>query len=164
MIHLNVGCGEFTAPGWVNMDLHNKPPRRPDMLGSILAIPLDDNTCSHVYAGHIFEHIEEEFIWMALSEVKRVLYPGGQLMIVGPDMDRTQKRMKTIRSAIVGGGHRWPGDAHQWVATEAKMLSHLDGWDTTPIPIREVPPPWPVVSRIFWQFAILCLPRPEESA
>lgn len=157
-LRLNIGCGEFPAKGWINMDIHTAGPR-PDILGTIFDIPLPGESCKQVYCGHVLEHIPKEEVKSALEEVRRVLRPDGELLIVGPDRLRTKPHDHVLRRTIARGGRRWPGDEHQWVSTERAMRDLLTDWAYTPISISKVPRKWPVVSRAYWQFAILCYPR-----
>lgn len=140
------------------MDLHDKPPRKPDLVGSLLDIPLETNSCLRVYCGHVLEHLEKPDVYVALNEIRRVLKPSGLLMIVGPDWDRTKKTDYQVKKWMKCGAGRWPGDAHKWIATEKEMVSFLENWHYSCIDIAEVGKEWPVVSHVYWQFAILCAP------
>ena len=45
-------------------------------------VEIDDNSYDVVVSGQLFEHIE--FFWLVLSQIERVLKPGGYLCIVVP--------------------------------------------------------------------------------
>lgn len=158
---LNVGCGEFPAEGWVNIDVSDAQPPSPDIVASALALPFEDDAFGRIYCGHLLEHLTFDEVAIALREFERVLAPVGELMVVGPDADRARTSWPDVLPTIEGGERRWAGDAHQWTATEARTLVLLReaGWQAEPLPIEDVPVGWPVVSRVGWQFAITARPR-----
>jgi predicted SAM-dependent methyltransferase len=82
---VNVGCGPFGQPGWVNFDLYGHS-------GVTLPVdcrwrmPLADGSCRGIHVEHYFEHLEPvrerpRF----LSECLRCLQPNGILRIIVPD-------------------------------------------------------------------------------
>jgi len=139
------------------MDLHDGD--GVNLIGSLLDIPLKDGSCSDVYCGHVLEHIAPEQVKDALAEVRRVLAPSGELMIVGPDLDRARPD-DPIREVIIGEHPKSlrAGDIHLWVSTEERMLDFIDlyDWRYVCLDINSVSRKWPVVSRIYWQYAIKC--------
>lgn len=156
---LNIGCGDFYAQGWTNVDqvkIDGGP--QPDVIASAEKLPFRKSSTTHVYAGHVLEHIALEDIPAVLKEFDRVLRKAGLLMLVGPDLDRALQSYPGMVDAIRNGGCRWEGDKHLWESTETKTLEILreNGWTVTAIPIEDVDEDvWPVVSKIGWQFAIL---------
>jgi hypothetical protein len=98
-----------------------------------------------------------------LDEVRRVLADDGMLLVVGPDIDRalqtgaTQQVLDDIRGAD-SGRWRWPEEGHAWVPTEQETTAILydNGFDCRPIRPVSVPGDWPIVSRVDWQFALVC--------
>jgi SAM-dependent methyltransferase len=58
----------------------------PDLIGSITDIDMPDNTVDAIYASHILEHVERWHVERALSECYRVLRPGGDMVLVTPDL------------------------------------------------------------------------------
>ena len=156
-MRLNLGCGAYPADGWVNVDLRDDGPK-PDVVADLADLPFDDGSADAVYAGHVFEHVGLEDIPAALQEIDRVLVSDGVLMIVGPDLARAETSYPEAIPDIVPGDPNpdRPGEAHLWESRESLMLQILtdNGWTAKPLPIMAVPYPWPVVSRIGWQFAI----------
>ena len=156
---LNLGSGPFPAgDGWTNVDAHEL--EGVDLVANILDLPLEDGSVELIYAGHVFEHLTYlDQLPIALEEMKRILAPGGTMMVVGPDLDR----------ARAGWPHEvdgmWPTDPdglepmlHSWPPTAPMMRDALvhAGWNAAEIPIADVPKLWPVVSYIGWQFAFDC--------
>lgn len=153
-LQLNVGCGEFRAPGWVNVD--RAPHLEPDLVASADQLPHATGSVARIYAGHVLEHLAwPEQVDDALREFHRVLEPGGRLMVVGPDIDRADPADVELVESIRYGGQRWEGDCHLWACTEALVVEALERvfGNAHPVPIVAVPVYWPVVSRIGWQCA-----------
>lgn len=162
-IIVNLGCGEFPASGWVNVD--RQPFPGVDFAVDITSLPWGDGQVDLVYAGHVLEHLTyADELPRALAEIHRVLDPNGQLMVVGPDLDRAIARfpdqVPNIWPGAVPREGSPAGACHQWPSTvpETTLALQAAGFQTTEIPIREVGAPWPVVSHIGWQFAISCRP------
>lgn len=85
---VNIGCGPFGKPGWVNFDLfaHQGTAMRVD---SRRALPLSSSSCRGIHVEHYFEHLEpgrERPTFLA--ECRRCLEPGGVLRIIVPDARR----------------------------------------------------------------------------
>jgi len=88
MDYLNLGCGYRYHPEWTNVDFvstgegviaHN--------LRS--GLPFPDNHFEVVYHSHVLEHFHyalDNELLNVLTEWKRVLQPGGQLLISVPDL------------------------------------------------------------------------------
>lgn len=157
---LNLGCGEHHADGWVNVDGFEGS--RADVITDIRTLPFTDGSASHIYAGHVLEHVHPDALPDVLREIRRVLAPDGQLCIVGPDCDRIDRDKDSALYAMAAEGHDGlginPYAPHLWSCTEALILAYLGECfpDATPIPVADVPECWPVVCRTeAWQCAIL---------
>ena len=161
-MRLNLGSGDHPAPApWVNVDTW--PGARPDVVADLRRLPFPDAAAEYVYCGHVLEHISLPEVTVALTEIRRVLAPGCRLCIVGPDYDRAanadhpEAGDPVLLGAIRDGGDRWPGDRHLWLSTEATALVAVREVfaDAEPVPVAELHPGWPTVSRVWWQFAIV---------
>lgn len=87
-IRLNLGSGDLTLDGWINIDMCLNP--------KVLAMKLprglrrfDDNSVNYIYTSHFFEHLEypgeaSDFV----KECHRILAPGGGLRIVVPGIEK----------------------------------------------------------------------------
>lgn len=164
---LNIGCGEFYADGWVNIDVVSNEQVHPDIIGSLLQLPppAELSNVEMVYLGHILEHIPYSQVPQALTLLWRRCVAGARVAIVGPDVDRAgalhaanQLDWHTVTGALCGE-LRWPGDEHQWMCTETRLArvvkaSGLKRVHTVPI-ASQLLDNFPVSSRAPWQCAIV---------
>lgn len=158
-MRVNVGCGEYYAQGWTNVDMTKVDGGpQPDIIASADKLPFRKSSVTHIYAGHVLEHIALEDVPAVLAEFHRVLRKAGQLMLVGPDLSRALLSFPEVVDDIRYGGARWAGDKHLWESTEEKTVGLLQdaGWNIEVLPIESLDESvWPVTSKIGWQFAIL---------
>lgn len=87
---LNLGCGDRYLPGWVNVDFvsHSKDVITHNLL---LPLPFENEEFDAVYSSHVLEHFSKIEASNFLSEIHRVLKPGGILRIAVPDLERFAK-------------------------------------------------------------------------
>ena len=160
---LNVGCGEFYQPGWVNVDLAADASRRIDVAATATALPFAPGSLQAAYCGHVLEHLPLDLVTTVLSGLRATLASGAKLMVVGPDVDRADAMF--LRGEIGAGdlndirygGNRWPGDQHLWPSRERTLVECMEAAgfiQVAAVPIAAVGHEWPVVSRIGWQCAV----------
>lgn len=83
---LNIGCGQAHVKGYVNCDVQAGK-RTPDLICDARSVPLDDGVASEVMALHLIEHF---YLWEApavLGEWRRLLKPGGLLVLELPNLE-----------------------------------------------------------------------------
>ena len=115
-VKINIGCGQTPVEGWLNFDNSPSIRlAKSSLLSGLLSsmrlisaqqakfvkfardrdiqwadatrkIPQPDNTVEVVYSSHMLEHLPRERVDSFLSEVKRVLRPGGTLRLAVPDL------------------------------------------------------------------------------
>lgn len=118
ILKLHLGCFDQVIPGWINTDItpHIFVARVPGLawflyrLGKITKqrheqhrsglfrnvryldvtkrFPYSDNTFLFVYASHLLEHLLPDQARFCISEIYRVLKPGGVVRIAVPDLDK----------------------------------------------------------------------------
>jgi predicted SAM-dependent methyltransferase len=165
-MNINLGCGEFLAPGYRNVDrTHSGADYNYDITQGLPAY----EPVERIYAGHVLEHLYLPELTGILTRwrTNRFVTPDTQMAVVGPDCDRADALYADgdlddeDMELIVDGGHRWEGDAHLWRSTEKQTLGVLlaAGWKARPVtPIALACAGWPIVSLAAWQFAILATP------
>lgn len=84
LMKLDIGCGIFKRDGYTGVDID--PICHPDICAPMNSIPLPDNSVSEIYSSHALEHQGKFEIVPILKEWKRILIPGGTLVIEVPDL------------------------------------------------------------------------------
>ena len=84
---LNWGCGSHPGPGWVNSDLKAGPGI--DISCDIRhGLPLADASFDYIASIHSMPEVPWPHLVPTLSELRRVLRPGGTLRLALPDLER----------------------------------------------------------------------------
>jgi predicted SAM-dependent methyltransferase len=129
-LHLNIGCGEYHAHGWLNIDSWRVPGA--DMIADVRKLPFLDGVAARIYCGHVLEHLPLDDVPAALAELRRVLAADGRLMVVGPCAEKARAHWPDEVPNIEAGcnhlGDR-PGAPHLWTPTEATTAYLLFGAD-----------------------------------
>lgn len=84
---LNLGCGAWWHPDWINLDLES---HAPEVIAHDLSqgIPFDADSVDVCYSSHVLEHLRPNEAETFLREQHRVLKPGGTLRVVVPDLEQ----------------------------------------------------------------------------
>jgi SAM-dependent methyltransferase len=159
-MRLNLASGPHPAPApWINLDLLPQPGLQ--LRADVGRLPFPDQSADRIYAGHLLEHIPLTQLNRVLAEWHRVLRGGGELMIVGPDIDRAvrQRQPQWLLESIIAHGEGAGG--HAWTCSEGHLLHALrryGWWPATPVDVATVRlPDWPnPAPEAAWQVAILC--------
>lgn len=162
-VSANVGCGDYLAPDpWLNID-SNAVRTRPGVAAVADRLPLADACVDRLYAGHVLEHLAVFDVIDVLAEFRRVLAPGGELVVVGPDVMLALDHVRDGRlgfdayASMMLGGDPEPGAGHLWPCTATIVVDALRrvGFAADLRPIASlVGSGWPVVSYVDWQFAV----------
>ena len=158
---INIGCGDRYAEGWHNVDHSGSPHRKDETID--LRGPLPWSGLTHVYAGHILEHLRVFECLQLLPRLRECMAPDGELMVVGPDVlialgMQVAGTLDVTMESLLYGGHRWIGDEHRWECTtwDVEAMLRATGWtQVTRVGIENVPEFWPVADRgPGWQCAV----------
>jgi 2-polyprenyl-3-methyl-5-hydroxy-6-metoxy-1,4-benzoquinol methylase len=137
---LDVGCGEgrFTAEltaarvHGVGIDVAEEPLRRARaahpgvdvrLVDACGPWPLPDASFDAVWAGEVIEHVADTAAW--LSEVRRVLRPGGRLLVSTPNHSRLAV-LRLALSARAFDAHFDPRSDHLRFYTRRTLISLLE--------------------------------------
>lgn len=133
-VKLNLGCGNKILDGFVNIDYpDNYSGKKPDIEADLRALPIADETADEAYAIHVLEHFH---VWEApdvLREWKRVLKPGGRLVLELPCLEKvlgwfTHKPLLPQMTwwALYGDpSYKNENMVHKWVYTVPMMIDTL---------------------------------------
>jgi predicted SAM-dependent methyltransferase len=84
---LNWGCGSWTPEGWINSDIKDGPGI--DVVCNILnGLPLESGSIDYAVSIHALPEMTFPTLVPVLSELRRVLKPGGVLRLALPDLDK----------------------------------------------------------------------------
>jgi predicted SAM-dependent methyltransferase len=131
-LRLHIG-GEEPKAGWKILNIQPGPDV--DFVGSAEDLrQFADDSVDQIYASHIYEHLDyKQELPNALKEARRVLKPGGKLLISVPHLDRLcrlfihpdltpAERWDVMR--MIFGGHTNPFDYHK-VGLDPSILIEL---------------------------------------
>lgn len=83
---LNIGCGGKRISGYTGIDAYNTPAA--DIVTNAWELPMfRNNSVDEVYTSHMIEHLTPGELRRSLTEWKRVLKPGGRLVIRCPNFE-----------------------------------------------------------------------------
>ena len=82
---LHIGAGDNYLNGWVNVDA--TPDLGPDICARVTGLPFPNRVFHRVCMVHVVEHIPYKLLAPALSEIYRVMKPGGILIIETPEIE-----------------------------------------------------------------------------
>lgn len=138
MLKLNIGSGQrkFKRP-FLNIDCQEK--WQPDMLADASSLPMFENASADlVVLHHVLEHFGLGEADALLAECRRVLAPGGSLLIFLPDVAALAKRWLrreiddyTFFVNLMGAYMGDEADRHKWHYTAESLgaaLRNVGSW------------------------------------
>lgn len=110
---LIAGCGDegpqWTEQGWSVVRLDIDPRTNPDIVGDMRDLgeigPFDAVSCNNA-----LEHLYPHEVLVALGEFRRVLKPGGHVVIQVPDLQGIEPTEEIIPTIAMSGLHLFYGD------------------------------------------------------
>lgn len=166
-LRLNLGCGRSVRDGWYNVDAVISPraPRPPDLLCDVRKIPLPDSCATDIEAIHLWEHLYRWECDDVIVEWRRLLRPGGLLVMEMPDL------FKACQNVVDGRkGKRHPDQLNYWALwgdprDRDPLMVHHWGWTFTTLApflaekgftgMREEPTQYHSVGREYRDFRIV---------
>lgn len=102
-MRIHVGCGKRYLSGYTNTDIQVTPGaiRAPDILCPMGRIPLPDGCADEILGVHVWEHLARWECDEVIAEWRRLLKPGGDLVLELPDALKCARNL--IRYATEGG-------------------------------------------------------------
>lgn len=83
-IKLNLGSGDQRIGDFINIDLYDETA---DVKADICQLPYEDNSVDEAVALQVIEHVPYNRSLEMFLEWRRVLKPGGQVIVETPDID-----------------------------------------------------------------------------
>lgn len=115
MNKLHIGCGNFRLKDHLNVDLFGNPDEVVDLNKPL---PYANERFEVIIGMHIFEHLDPTNMDEIIESWKRVLQPGGKIVLEMPDFDALiEEYTKTGRKEVlewIFGNQRDPGQQHRW--------------------------------------------------
>jgi autotransporter strand-loop-strand O-heptosyltransferase len=135
-IKLNLGCGNDIKKGYVNIDKYNNT-GAVDFQFDISDLSYFDNeSVDEIFTSHVFEHISINDIYAVINEWKRVLKPGGKLVLYLPDLEHeikvwldTPDKDKWFHVHRIFGGQTHPGNTHFCGFNPGSLKSFLESFN-----------------------------------
>ena len=90
MLRLNLGSGNIRFKGFTNVDLYDDTA---DIKANLNDLPFNDNSVAEIMCIQVIEHIHYAESAQVLSEMYRVLVPGGTALIETPDIEIVAKNI-----------------------------------------------------------------------
>ena len=91
-IKLNLGASPiWDKQGWHILDHKLNKTDGYRIAGDASTMDLANESCEIVFCSHVFEHIPHTRLPIVLSEINRVLRPGGILRVLTPDLRKVAK-------------------------------------------------------------------------
>jgi predicted SAM-dependent methyltransferase len=115
---LNWGCGDDTAPGWLNVDVKSEPGI--DLSCDIRnGLPLQSANVDYIVSLHALQELTYPEVVPALTELRRVLKPGGVLRLGLPDLQ------KGIDAYLLGKDDYFQVDGDQVASRGGRFIIHM---------------------------------------
>ena len=128
MIKLNLGCGIYYKPGYINIDMFES--EIADEIADICHLQYKDNSIDEIEASHILEHFDVLTLPFLIAEWFRVLKPDGKLAIEAPNFNKgylkllTKRKLKKRNALRFLFGVDLPGNTHK-IGLTPKFLKNI---------------------------------------
>lgn len=86
-LRLNLGSGHAPLPGFTNVDALEDAPGVDVVADLSDPLPFADGEVDLIYAAHVLEHFPTDTVPRLLADWRRVLRPGGLLLVAVPDLE-----------------------------------------------------------------------------
>lgn len=140
-MRINLGSGNYTLPGYVNVDQENNWCKsKPEVYADISKpLPFPDESADEICAFHVLEHFYRYEVDQILENWIRVLKPGGKLILELPCLDKildifryvSEQGLELPENLTLWGLYGDPkyGDpamVHKWCYSESELTQLLE--------------------------------------
>jgi SAM-dependent methyltransferase len=115
-VKLNLGCGDKILPGYINCDALASRGQggAVDVQCNITKpLPFADNVAGEILAVHVVEHIWRWQVADVLRDWRRVLQPGGRIVLECPNL--LSAAMELVKNPMMAAGPGPEGQRSMWV-------------------------------------------------
>ncbi len=145
---LNIGSGSQVFPGYTNVDKYDD---RAEIKADVCDLKMEDNSIEEVLMSHVIEHINPYLIMGVFCNIRRMLIPGGKLVIEVPnieiifnefkdaDMAKRYFLLNSVYCPMNTSGTGPPEEItspHLWGWTPEMLIVHLQNAGFTNISIK----------------------------
>ena len=137
---LNLGCGQFKAPGYLNAD--SRPEVNPDLVLDldVLPLPFPSNSFLEVRADHVLEHLNNPFGIM--MELHRICVAGAMIRIKVPHFSRGMTHADHKRCFDVSFPYYFnPCFGPGFLGRQMRLVKQRFRWFGQPYMKKDVMPP-----------------------
>ena len=128
-LKLQLGCGLNLLPGWINTD--SQPVATADYLDFTRPFPFAADAFDAAFCEHTIEHIEKTEALKMISEVFRVLKPGGRFRVVTPSLENfcrlALEPQSPVAQTYLAFHRRYTGDAQATIADAINRIFYGHG-------------------------------------
>ena len=140
-IKLDIGCGINPAEGYTGVDYYVKG--EGIINAPMWELPFNTDTVEEIRSSHALEHCPKRMIPVTLAEWKRVLAPGGRLLLFVPDLEWCVKEWLKRKSNdwylyTIFGNQDHPVEFHMTGFTDDIGYGYLEDAGFTDIAVASV--------------------------
>jgi len=145
--------GVDSSPGALDV-ARQRAPNATFHLGSVASLPITDGTMDSATLIETVEHLDDETMFAALAEVKRVLRTGGMLLVTTPNNETLDESRRQCPDC--GAEFHLYQHVRTWTAQSLRVTLQRSG--LTPVSIRatrlleNVSGPERIVRRAYYRF------------
>ena len=141
MKRLNLGCGDKILPDYINVDVaESRRSLKPDVLCDLRKLtPFEDDTIDEILSVDVVEHFWRWEVVDILKEWRRVLKPGGVMILECPNLISACQELLQNAEHATGPGPE--GQRSMWVlygdpAWKDPLMNHR--WGYSPASLAQV--------------------------
>lgn len=94
-IRLNIGSGGIEHRGYLSVDFYDQ---RANIIMDVTQLDFEENSVTEILAVHVFEHLNPYHCLDILKRWRKILKPGGKLIMEMPDIEALCKRFVTANT------------------------------------------------------------------
>lgn len=134
---LNLGCGDKTFEGWINVDAYAP---EADLQADLRGLHYEEGTIEQIFISHVIEHFTMADGVMLLHRFYKWLTPGGYVHIETPDREKCARLMRSNKTRVRLEGAR--GLLGGRSIHKEEWNTYVLSWLARGCPNESIPEPW----------------------